>query len=533
MIELLKKMDQTLDKYTSLLVLLLTLLVLRIPNFFEPYWYGDEAIYLTVGQSIKQGLTLYQQIVDHKTPLIYFFATVPNQFWFRVLNTGWMFVATIFFYFLLKKITDSKLATTVGTGLFVLLSSLPWFEGNIPNGELFVLGFVITGAWTLTQTNYFNQLLLKKRPVSKPSKIRQQKLALFASGSLFGLAVLTKVPAIFDLVAFLGIGWYYLTNQYFLSNHSPKKFKQTIIKVFSQMTLFLTGAIIPIILSILYFVAQGAGQEYLQYGLLYNFHYTGSWQPEFNNILLAFLFTLKGKILLIASYGGLLSVVGKKLSRKFKFISTWLILTLVSTTLSNRPYPHYFLQLIPSLSLLTAYVIGQIQKFQARKNKQRIKPLEFLISPMLVTLFLLTLIGLNVRLYSNQAYYQNFFKLLTGKQSQQEYFAKFNPLVKENYQVAPIIKAKTQQDNRLYIWGTNPMLYALTQTVPADKFTVSFHVKDLTAYEQTLKNIKAIKPAVIVVMKDETTPLPGLKNLLSNKYLPNHNLEHMILYLKK
>lgn len=92
------KIDKFLDTKLPLVILLSLVVLLRLPNFFEPYWYGDEAIYLTVGQSINAGQKLYAQIIDHKTPLIYYFARVPNQFSFRLLLMGWMLISTWTFF---------------------------------------------------------------------------------------------------------------------------------------------------------------------------------------------------------------------------------------------------------------------------------------------------------------------------------------------------------------------------------------------------------------------------------------------------
>ena len=44
-----------------LLAILSSVFLLRIPSFFEPYYYGDEMIYMTLGQGVRQGLTLYKE----------------------------------------------------------------------------------------------------------------------------------------------------------------------------------------------------------------------------------------------------------------------------------------------------------------------------------------------------------------------------------------------------------------------------------------------------------------------------------------
>ena len=64
---------------TWLFFVLLIVFILRIPSFFEPYFYGDEMIYLAIGNALRDGVELYKEIFDHKTPLIYLFcATCRN-----------------------------------------------------------------------------------------------------------------------------------------------------------------------------------------------------------------------------------------------------------------------------------------------------------------------------------------------------------------------------------------------------------------------------------------------------------------------
>jgi 4-amino-4-deoxy-L-arabinose transferase-like glycosyltransferase len=43
--------------------------LLRLPSFFEPHWYTDEAGYVTTARSLLQGKVLYSQIWNNKPPL--------------------------------------------------------------------------------------------------------------------------------------------------------------------------------------------------------------------------------------------------------------------------------------------------------------------------------------------------------------------------------------------------------------------------------------------------------------------------------
>ncbi len=121
-----KKIDKALYQELPLLILLLLVIGLRLPNLFEPYWYGDEGIYLTIGAALRHGARLYVDIVDHKTPLIYYLAMVPSQFWFRVLNLGWMLVTTVAFYHIALRLLCRVWPAAVAGLIFVALTSLPW-----------------------------------------------------------------------------------------------------------------------------------------------------------------------------------------------------------------------------------------------------------------------------------------------------------------------------------------------------------------------------------------------------------------------
>ena len=502
-------------------MLLLVTVVLRIPNFFEPYWYGDEAIYLTVGTGIRQGLRLYTEIVDHKTPLIYYFAAVPSQFWFRVLNLFWMMAATVLFFWVAKKLFKKAKLAFASSLIFVLLTTLPWLEGNIPNGELFVLGFVMAGLWLLTKTQLWQQFFRHQLDKALAATKKESKL-LVGAGALFGLGVLTKVPALLDFGAVLLIGWFAMT-QLALGQKTTWKKRLKLGRQFLAKTGWLTlGLFIPIGLSVIYFVSQGSGQDYLQFGLLYNIYYSGNWQLELHNPLLQFLFTLPGKTLALAGVITLLSFA-RKYTARFQLIAGWFMLALFATLLSNRPYPHYFIQVVPAFSLLLAELWLIFQHRTAQKKAMLMTAAGLLIAVMAV------LPLLKVRPYPAGEYYGKFYQLMTKQITTAEYDHSFNPLVKNNYEAAEMIRGLDGE--RMFIWGTNPMLYALTQATPTSRFTVAFHIKDLQDQANTLQQIIAEEPTIIVVMNDEPDELPGLQAYLDARYYPNRQFDTMTVYL--
>lgn len=520
MLKLFKKIDKHFEERLDILILLLIVVLLRIPNFFEPYWYGDEAIYLTVGTGIRQGLKLYSEIIDHKTPLIYYLATTPTQLHFRLLNLGWM-LATTTLFFKFAKFLFRKTRYAFAAGLiFVALTSLPWFEGNIPNGELFVMGFVMAGFWILSKTRYFRDFLNKKT-----ERTKKDFGLLIWSGVFFGLGILTKVPALLDFAAALVIGWFVSIATLKRNPDAAKKISiawKTILKNLKKIGILFLGVMIPILISIIYYNSIGSGRDYLDYGLLYNFRYSGSWQLAFESQILQSLFTLPGKVLILSIIMLVLSFY-KKLHNRFKFAAAWFSLALFASLLSNRPYPHYFQQLVPPFSLLVIEVILMFKNWKTRKQ-------ELLVALPLMALPVAVILTLNVALYPTVEYYSKFFDLVSNKITVEEYDTSFNSLIADNYKVAPLIKGLGE--DRIFIWGTNPMLYAMTQTTPTSRFTVAFHIEDFKDHERTLNQIKEEKPKIIVVMKDHDKNFPTLNNYLNNYYLQNTQYENMTLYLR-
>ncbi len=520
---IIKKIDQTVHKHLLLAGLLFLLVFLRIPNFFEPYWYGDEAIYLTVGTALRHGERLYAEIIDHKTPIIYYLAMVPNQLYFRILNVATMLLTTTLMYFFMTKIIKNKAAVFVSTLVFVLLTTLPWFEGHIPNGELFVMCFVSIGVTFFARTRIFQQFMNEQKKTSAASPLRDLIL-LFVTGIFFSLGILTKVPAVFDAMAFLFIFWLVFTDTFF--QRSTQKIS-ALVHVITSGVAVLAGIIAPVALSIIYFVIRGSGQAYLDYGLLYNFHYIGSSVPSFAFPWIGTFFLLPVKaVLLVLLLIGL--TIGLRIfTRRFRFIAGWFGLALFATLLSNRAYPHYYLQMISPLVLLIGYLIEELSTFIENRKVNLPKISEVVLSGILLSLFVGVMLLLHVGLYSTTEYYTKFFKLLTHQISWEQYRDSFNGLDADNYKANEILKASS--DERMFIWGTNPMLYALSGKSPTGRFTVAFHIFDFHAEQESLLDVKKHSPEYIVIMKEEKS-FPDLEKYVNQYYRPNSQFRYFTLW---
>lgn len=296
------RLRASISRHEVLLVILCLVVILRIPSLFEPHWYGDEEVYLTIGQTLARGAQLYKDVHDNKPPLLYFvaWASMGELFWFKFATLIASLVSVVFFYKIAK---GNKIATSI----FALLITLPLIEGNIANAEMFFLVFTLWG---------FARLVHNKN--------------VFWSGVIMGLGALFKIPALLD------IGVWPL---FWLITAQKDWFKKS--------STLLIGALIPLGVSIIYYWSQGTLNNYLIAAGLQNIPYLSSWQA-----VSGFWGTLTGRAMTATLLVGLIFLARRKLGESRVWLALWFVITLFAATLSGRPYPHYLLQMAPVVALL-------------------------------------------------------------------------------------------------------------------------------------------------------------------------------------
>jgi hypothetical protein len=510
---LLSQFYKLLLRYEGIILLLAFQLLLRIPNLFEPYWYGDEGIYLVVGNAMRHGLRLYAETMDHKTPIIYFLAMVPSQFWFRMVLIVSSTLSTLFFFLLTKRLQFKPLQQYIATFVFIMFTTLPWLEGNIPNGELFVMTFLLIGAWIFTHTKFFELYLAEKIVPIKSVMCKSEVKIIAVAGFFFALAILTKVPAVFDIAPFFSLGYFTIVDHF-----SIKRSRKVAFSVLGLWEILGVAIFLPILMSFLYFAMRGTLQAYIDIGILYNFRYAGTWSLPQLPLGLSFFLTMPGKLVIIAAVMLLLTIKSNRISARTQFLITWALFSLFGALLSSRPYPHYLLQIVPAFSLL----IGALaEKFHNRTEKVAMTiPLVLLIG---------ALYAVGFGFYRTGKYYKNFLTYVSGRYTTQEYYQTFDYLMNDNYKAATILMQ--DPDPRTFIWGTNPTLYALAKKIPTGRFITAFHIADFPgAFDETFEDLSTHHPEFIVVMKGEKHKFPQFFTFLELNYLPYKELDLMIIY---
>ncbi len=463
------------DMPNWLVGVLALVLLLRVPSFFEPYYYGDEMIYMTLGTGVRQGMTLYKDLHDNKPPLLYLTAAISgNLFWFKTILAFWSLATIVIFWKLAQTLFEKNMkAQKIATILFAMFTTIPLLEGNTVNSELFMVGPVLLGFLIL-----FNK--------DSNSKI-------YWAGILFGIAALFKIPAAFELPVIV-FYWFITSN--------IGDWKNTLKKSVILGLGFLT----PILLTFVWYFFRGALSEYIRAAFLQNIGYVSSFRP--GDVQKSFIaknapLLIRGVVVLIGL--AITFISRKKLSNRFIFLCVWILLTLFAITLSERPYPHYLIQAVAPAAFLFATFLTD-------------RSFEQVLAVIPLALAFFVPVYYKYSFYDTAGYYQRFINFATNRTNKEVYFSKFSKNVNRNYEIANFITMSTSKADRIFVWDPDaPTIYALSRRLPPIKFTVPYHVNDFSNTKDLIASLNENPPKFIILTSDN--PLRGISDLLSSKYL--------------
>jgi len=471
-----------------LIVFSLIFFFLRLPSLIEPYWYGDEGIYEVVGKSMDQGRVLYKNIWDNKPPLLYVVYALAqgDQPSVKAISLVVGILSIIAFFLLSQQLFKKQLISFVTTFLFMILLGTPLLEANIANAESFILLPIIIAGIIIYK------LVLKQKGSSTRS--------LFIAGLLLGLAFLFKIVAVFDLSAFV---LFFLFAQ--LPEHlSWTIFKKTLIskKILIPLRTIIFGFVLPFLIAVIYFALNNALLGFFQSAFFDNYDYV-AWQNGFFGITQGLLI-LKCIVLIIAI--AFVLKKRKKFSTHTLFISLWLTLSLFNAYFSGRTYTHYAIVILPSFCLF----IGLLFTHLKAKNK---------IIVAVATLVLIIALSLQFSFNPIRSclYYQNVIQFINGQKNVIDYQSFFDQKVPRDYSVATFIRSYTKPTDAVFIWGNNPQIYALADKLPIGKYTVAYHISQISAFKETQKVLIQSKPKYIIVLT-ESQPLPFAAPLYIMRY---------------
>ncbi len=481
-------------KYLKFIPFIFTILI-RIPDFFQPYWYTDTGIYSAIGESLNHGAILYKNIIDNKPLFIYYMYAYLERLPISLMYST-QFVSLCFTLgteYLIYKIANLKFnykVAVLSCAVFSILVGTNILHSNGGNAEIFFMFFAAFSVY----------IYILKENLYK---------YIYIAGFILGLGVLFKVNVLFD-------GFFIILYIFF-----TYKFREFFIRSF----IYSLGVITPVIIFLLYELSISNLSNTIKYTFLNNFSYVS----KFNKFYGISSIDINIFVFFIIVVGSFYLYKKEKIALESIFLILWTISDAFIVLLTGRPYVHYLLQLALPLSLLFGYSIYSL--FYIPRYKRYLNILMVLIfgSLYLVYFFRNDLAWQAYANFTNTIpFYTNFISLADGSISKHRYYDNFlyntnvvfekkSSTANINYTMANLLKSANVKDKDIFIDANFPWAYYLSGSYTTYYYTTDF----LYGYKISTKNkilsvLSAHHPYVILYYNDGIN-FPGLFNFI-NKY---------------
>ncbi len=453
--------------------LFVVLCLLRLPLTDRPIRDVDESVSAIIATTWLEGGIPYRDAIDQRGPVTYalyamaFLASGPND----MTAVHWMLLLLIL----------------VSTGVVFALGRrlLPGPQGAALAFSAAALLAVGTYTYRRSQMLAFHTewpgmlastvgMLLLWTALGQGRKPRRN---LVLAGICFGLAFLSKQPAIFDGGA-AGL---------FLLLHAAFNRRLLTKETFLRAALLASGFFATVLAAVAYFATAGALWDFYYYYWKYNVdHYTAvvpmadrlqSLNPfaHRRHYLTANPLLFAGSMLsaAVALYG--------LLRRRFQvepavwgrlLLVLWLVFSYFGASYSGRNFGHYFIQIIPPLCLLTAWLLVDLWNWQRVQVWVRPRRLAF-------RMVLLCLVAMGL-FYSLHRFRRDMALFGLTEPAR--------PRVAQDALLKYIREASDPQET-LFVWGYNPEIYMLAPRRSATRYSNTNYLTGMLPWENHQKGI--------------------------------------------
>lgn len=322
-----------------------------------------------------------------------------------------------------------------------------------------------------------------------------------------GLGALFKIPAAFD-APIIVLFW--------IVTKGFTKWKE----ILKDSLILFGGFLTPILLTVVYYFFQGALTEYIKAAFLQNIGYLSSFRPgDVQKPFFVRNAPLLTRALIVFSGSVIVFVFRKRLSKNFILFTLWTLLALFAITLSERPYPHYFIQVVAPISFLLTMLFAE-------------KSFEQSLTVIPLALAFFVPVFYKFYLYPTTPYYLRFINFATGRITRDQYLNEFDSQTVRNYKIADFLALSSTSKDRVFVWDpAAPTIYALSRRLPPIKYVVPYHVHDYSDTGTVAKQIMKNPPRFIVLTPGN--PYQELTGLIADRYLLIQQIDGADIYVRR
>ncbi len=473
---------------SSLFFLLVVFTVLTpVAPLYQPISTRDQGVYLYVGQQVLDGEIPYRDVWDHKGPIIYYINALG--LWLTDSTWGVWFLEIIFLFF---TATSSFLALRVVFGSAVAFSStVLWLvslpqvldHGNTVEEYSLLFQFAAIYFYLRSEKNqkgYWNEIIIGVMAAMAFS-MRPNNIGVHAA---IGLVLIATALL------------------------SPKER----IHIFKRIIAVGVGAAVIFGVIGIYFAANKSLGNLFDEVFVFNYHYSKlntfslqAFTKSYDRLTLLVQLGLAGLVGVISYLYGYWKQDKKELDIKIRFAVFALVaipIQLYLSFLSGRKYLHYYIALLPVLTLLVSFLIFWIQQWVEKifPNIRYKNMLNFLIAGGFFLMF-------GVKPIINQM--PPLVNLLETLWAEKSLPPPDFSAVEQGVYVEYILN-HTQPDDYVLIWGNASMYNFLTERKSPSRFvyTYAFGVPNYVSQEmvdEVILDIAQKKPMIIDATAEDKT----------------------------
>lgn len=436
--------------------------VCLLAPFYGETFERDEGVFATLARTILSGDVPYRDAWDHKPPLVstwyaasflVFGETIEAP---RIAASLSAALTCVVVFLLVKRMYGERVGLTAGL-LLGLCYGIPYLQINA-NSEVFLMLPLVGSLYA------FYRAYEERDP-----------RWLLLAGAVAGVAFMHKQVAMWNFFALAGfLAW-------------QGRQEQDWAAARHRLLVFAGGAALALLPFFAYFAVRGALDDFVYAIFTYNELFARQ-VPILTRFIR--MFSIKEPEVLAATaflwVGAIVSVArmlrGRPGAREVLLL-LWVAACYIGVKTSGRDYPHYYVQMLPGLVILTALVVTDLAE----------RPLGALRAavPILLVVTFLGAFGWSAHVYAfgslNEIHEEKFPDELVTR-------ADF-----EAQAVADYVRLTTQPDDTIFNLGRESQLYFLAGRDPATQFIYdrSFWLSDDT-FDEAMRDLRRNRPAVIV-----------------------------------
>jgi hypothetical protein len=400
------------------------------------YLHWDEGLYGYIAQEIIRGKVPIIEAIEVKTPLNYYFYTIPLLIWGFNTVTGFRITASILWFlsiFLVFLITrhflpDKKLAPYASSFMFFLFSLSNYALTYMLSNELISQVFFLLSIYFLIRNNRENKKLTN--------------FCMFASGLFWMISVLIRHTLLLTAVLYL---------VYFIFNQKKDDYVHFRREYVYRILLFFSGCAVALVF-VFYLIKFENIREIFR--LLYTLsviHSKSSLEGySLSGVGQLFIQLFReNQLSIILPFVGFMCILFNKKAGTFTkyFLTAWLAVAFLSILATTCYLSRNLIQIMPLLAITSGIAISTLYD---RRDK---------IPKAYVFGFLLfILIGLSLYITKiNKVYFHN------STTYEDMYAEKNHKLFVDSNLIGSYIEMNTLPEDKIFVWGINWQILYLSK----------------------------------------------------------------------